>query len=323
MISSFTIRASALVSMLCLSIAPAQAQSAGDFHEVFTVATSEPVVLDVALSRGNLQVMYSRDGQVAITAYGQATNGGKLDAQYFKSLIAVEQRGNHIQLRDVPQTEVLQNQKTPHYRIDVPYRTTVTSSVGIGAQAFSGIMGPVDALGGKCDIKASYLSKGLRAQVERGNLEIEVIGERVEAKTGNGNVIGTRLAQGVTAESGDGDITLAVIGPSTATIKSGAGRIDVGGARGTLDGSTFSGDLHVKAEPHGDWHLHSASGAVRIELSPASKAELDASTDSGILQIDHDEIVQTPDDSRHVTQKLNGGGPHIEAHTGSGRILIR
>ena len=33
------------------------------------------------------------------------------------------------------------------------------------------------------------------------------------------------------AETGDGDVTLIVVGPSTATVKKGSGRIDVGAAR--------------------------------------------------------------------------------------------
>ena len=283
-------------------------------------------MLSVELERGDLQVAYSRDGQVSVTAYGAAPGGVKLDAKYLASIVAVEQSENRIQLRDVLKTEDLQA-RTVHYRIDVPYRTEVTSRVNRGSQTFRGIMGPVKAVGSNGDIRASYLSKGLQAQVETGNLDIEVIGERVTAKTRNGNISGARLPEGISAETGDGDITLTVVGPSTAAITNGAGRIEVTGARSRFQGSTQAGELSIKAEPHGDWRLTSASGTIRIALPPAWNADLDASTDSGALQIDRDDLTKPQPEARHFTQKLKGIGPNaapsIAIHTGSGKILIR
>jgi DUF4097 and DUF4098 domain-containing protein YvlB len=299
------------------------AQSDYDFHQTLTVNPSEPVVLSVGLERGDLQVSYSRDGQVSITAHGTAPGGVNLDARYLAAIVAVQQSGNHIQLRDVLKPEDMQARNIVHYRIDVPYRTEVTSKVDRGSQTFRGIMGPVNAEGGDGDITASYLSKGLQAQVESGNLDIEVIGERVAAKTRNGNISGVRLPRGVSAETGDGDITLTVVGPSTATITSGVGRIEVTGARSSFQGSTQGGDLNVKAELRGDWRLHSKSGNVRIALPRAQKADLDASTDSGSLQMDRDDVTKPPPEARSVMEKLNGGGPRVDIHTGSGKILIR
>jgi hypothetical protein len=250
------------------------AQSTYDFHQTLWVTPSEPVTLDVVLARGDLQIFYSQDGRVSITAHGKASDGSKLDASYFKAALAIEQNGNHIRLRNAPQQGKTQAGDNPHYRIDVPYRTEVTSKVDHGAQTLRGILGPVKAEGGTGDIEVSYLSKSLQAQVENGNLTLEVIGGQVEARTGKGSISATRLVQGVVAESRDGDIRLALVGPSTATISSGVGRIEVIGARSSFEGSTQGGDLNVKAELHGDWRLHSTSGTIRIELPPALKADL-------------------------------------------------
>jgi hypothetical protein len=287
------------------------------------VTASEPVALNVVLARGDLQIFYGHDGQVSITAHGKASDGSKLDASYFKAVLAIEQNGNHIQLRNAPQQGTTQAGDNTHYRIEVPYRTEVASKVDHGGQKLSGILGPVKAEGGTGDIEVSYLSKSLQVQVESGNLDLAVIGGQVEAKTGRGNISGTRLRQGVAAESGDGDIRLAVVGPSTATITSGVGRIEVIGARSSFEGSTQGGDLNVKAELHGDWRLHSTSGTIRIELPPALRADLDASTDSGALQTDRDDVTQPQPEARSIVQKLNGGGPRIDIHTGSGKILIQ
>lgn len=309
----------ALVLVVC---GTAVAQSA-DFHQTFVVTSSEPVMLDIALPTGELAVSYSRDGQVSITASAQATDGVRFDDNFFKAVLAIEQNGNHLKLRHVSNPAYQEDRIRIRYRIDVPYRTEVTSNVEKGRQSFSGIMGPVKVAAGKGDIQASYLSKGLQAQTDNGNLDLQVIGEHVEAKTGNGNITGARLGQGVSAETGDGDITLTVVGPSTATVRQGSGRIDVSGAQGNFTGSTPAGELHVKAAPHGDWQLSSASGNIRIELPPAAKFDLDASTDSGQLEFERDDITKLEVGAHHFHQVVNAGGQHIEAHTGSGRILIR
>jgi DUF4097 and DUF4098 domain-containing protein YvlB len=237
--------------------------------------------------------------------------------------LTIEQNGNHVRIRHVAHFAYPEAGINVSYRIDVPYRTEVSSRVNHGNQTFSGIMGPVKAITSKGDVKASYISKGLQAQTEQGNLSLQVIGERVEARTGNGNITCERIAQGVNAETGDGDVTLIVVGPSTATVKQGAGRINVSGARGRLTGSTHAGELHVRAIPHDDWQLNSASGNITLELPPTSRFELDASTDSGELQFDRSDLGKPDAEARHFHEKVNRGGKRIDAHSASGRIVIR
>ena len=301
----------------------ALAQPTDEFHRTLMVTATEPVTLDVEIPSRELQILYSRDGQVSITGFAQASADARLDNNFFKAVLTIEQNGNHLKIRHVRNPAYPEEGINVLYRMDVPYRTEVTSRVDHGKQTFSGIMGPVKAVTGKGDIKASYVSKGLQAQVDGGNLDLQVIGEHVEAKTGNGNISCERVAQGVSAETEDGDITLMVVGPSTATVKKGTGRIDVGGARASFTGSTNGGDLHVRAVPHDDWQLNSASGNIRLELPRAAKFELDVSTDSGEFQLDRDDITRPGSATRHFHQKVNGGGTRVDVHTGSGKIVIR
>ena len=192
-----------------------------------------------------------------------------------------------------------------------------------GKQTIIGIMGPVKARTRKGDIKVSYISKGVLAEAYSGNLDLQVIGEHVQARTGNGNISCVRSVQGASAETENGDIVLMVVGPSMAEIKNGTGRIDLGGATGSFAGSTAGGDLNVKGMPHGDWRLNSASGNIRIELPPAAKFELDATTNFGQVVNDRDDITSTNGEVRHLHRKVNGGGKLIEIHTDGGRIVIR
>lgn len=309
-----------MVGMACSIHALAQVSS--EFHQTFAVTLQEPVTLDVDLARGELQILYNRDGQVSIAAAAQTSAVAKSNENSFRPPI-IEQNGNHFTIRQSSDPTLAETGGNITYRIDVPYRTAVTSRVKIGRQDVSGIMGPVKAASERGDIHASYISGSMEAQIETGNLDLQVIGGHADARTRRGNISCERAAQGVTAETGDGDITLMVVGPSTATVKKGTGRIEVGGARGSFVASTDAGDLHIRAIPHDDWQITSKAGNIRLELPPAAKFELGAETETGELQVDRDDLGKPDAGVRRLHQTVNGGGKRIDVHTGSGRIAIR
>lgn len=299
------------------------AQGATEFQRTLTVTPAEPVALDIDLPNGNLEVAYGRDGQVSIAASAKGSSENKVDDNFSPVVLSIEQNGNHITVRHLSNSSHLQERTNILYRIDVPYRTVLTSKLGAGKQSIKGVLGPVKAETNKGDITATYVSEGLEARVGTGNLDLQVIGGHVDAVAGIGNISCTRLAQGVNAETGDGDITLAVVGPSIAIVKMGKGRIEVGGARGSLVASTEAGDLHVKAIPHQDWQLSSASGDVHLELPPSAKFDLVASTDAGELRFDREDIARPDPHSLQFRQAVNGGGERIAVHTESGKIVIQ
>jgi hypothetical protein len=307
-----------------LAIVPmAFAQATAQVHRTLAVTAAEPLTLEVDIPSGDLEILYGREGQVSISGIARASTDAKLDDRFFSNALSIEQAGNRVTIRHVPNPAYGEEGVKVFYRIDVPYRTRLTSRLGRGSQTVSGIMGRVQLATGVGDIKASYVSKGLRAQVKSGNLDLLVIGEHAEATTGLGNISCARIEQGVSVETAEGDITLMVVGPSTASVKKGYGRIDVGGARGSFVGSTDEGDLHIKAVPHEDWRLRSASGNIRLELPPIAKFDLDASTVSGEFQVDRDDIAKPSIGVRQLKQMVSGGGKRIEVRTSSGRIVIR
>jgi DUF4097 and DUF4098 domain-containing protein YvlB len=313
----------AVVVALTACTQPGFPQPAYEFHRTIPVTASDPVTLDVQLSEGELQIAYGRDEQVLIAAFTQVPVSAKADKESLATELTVEQERNHLRIRDLSSTRPREEKFRIVCRIDVPYWTEVNSVVDHGKQTIIGIMGPVKARTKKGDIKVSYISKRVLAEAYSGNLDLQVIGEHVEAKTGNGNISCVRTVQGANAESENGDIVLMVVGPSMANVKYGTGRIDLGGAKGSFTGSTAGGDLQVKGVPHDDWRLNSASGNIRIELPPAAKFEVEATTNFGEVVNDRDDIASTNGEVRHLHHKVNGGGKLIEMHTDSGRIVIR
>ncbi len=297
------------------------AQRVPEFQRTLAVTPAEPVTLDVDVPVGEVHVSYGSDGEVSIAVSAKADKAGIAD-RVSPAPLNIEQSGNQIVIRS-PHTSDGEERISLLYRIDVPYRTKLTSKLHIGKQSITGLLGPVDAATDKGDIKAAYISKEVEAHIGVGNLDLQVIGGHVEAVVGEGNITCTRLPQGVSAETADGDITLAVVGPSTAIVKNGTGRIDIGGARDTLVGATKMGDIHVKAIPHREWQLSSASGTIRVELPLSAGFDLEASTGTGELQFDRDDMTRVDANIREFHHAINGGGERITLHTDSGRIAVQ
>jgi DUF4097 and DUF4098 domain-containing protein YvlB len=298
------------------------AQATREWHRDFSTSIAEPVSVEIKLTQADLQIAYAREGEVSIKVSARHASGADIDENYFAAHVLIEQSGNKMLIREQPGASAFDHSIRMAFQIDVPYRTQVQTRVATGMQSITGVMGPVTATSDNGDIHVSYVSNEVTAETGTGNLDLQVVGAKIEARAGTGNISCSRSPQGIDAETTDGDITLMVVGSSRAIIKTGTGRIEVGGVRGTLLASTIAGDLHVKAVPHDDWQLKSVSGNIRVELPPQSGFEVHAETQSGALIISRDDLEKPNTEARRCEQKANGGGKRIELHTGAGKIVI-
>jgi hypothetical protein len=293
------------------------------FDRTFPVTIKEPVKLDIELGKGDLEVRYARDGQVSVTIATQGPQPVIVDRDQLANVVSIRQDGNHLELRPAAGATLEARKIKLSYRLDVPYRTELHSLVEHGNQSIIGIMGPVAAKAKQGDIKISYVPKEVDVRTEAGNLDLEVVAGRIEAAVGIGDISCTRAPSGIHAQTNEGQISLIVVGPSIATVKTGNGGIDAQGVRGTLAATTAAGDVHVKAVPHDDWKLTTASGNVRIEFPPQAGVDLDASSTFGAVAVNRDDMEKPMPDAHHLQQKINGGGKQIIAHTDSGKVMIR
>jgi DUF4097 and DUF4098 domain-containing protein YvlB len=279
------------------------------FQQELDTSIASPVNLSVSLSGGNVTIAYSREGKIKITAYAKDAEGRNVAKEYFNRHLYIEQQGNNLKVSDSANKSITDLPVglfyNITYRIDVPFRTELVSTLsGLGDQKLLGIMGP-----------AKLVSTVGNVAVEQVRLA------PIQVRTGRGNISCTRDLD-VDAETAEGNITLLENGTSKAVVKRGTGRIEVGGARGRFEGSTDRGNLHIKAVPHDDWQLDSASGTIRIELPPKAAFSLDAKTDHGAISINRDDIQNPDPDTREVHQEVNGGGKHIVARSEKGSIFV-
>jgi hypothetical protein len=272
------------------------------FQRVLTLELSpDPVVLDIALSRGDLNIRYQREGEIRISGFAKTPADKSAAEQFFKSGLIITQDKQHVTIRSAPNAPDVAVQ----IELNVPYRTELTSVVtGIGNQKVIGIAGPAKLQSGEGDMDVTFVRLGL-----------------VQARTGKGKITCTRVIQ-LDVETGEGNITLLEDGYSKAVVKKGTGRIEVGGVRNTLEATTDKGLLHIKAVPNDDWKLNSGSGNIRIELPPKLSFDIAVSTASGSISSERDDV-KPPEGSIHgFQQKVNGGGKHIQVQSVSGNISI-
>jgi DUF4097 and DUF4098 domain-containing protein YvlB len=93
--------------------------------------------------------------------------------------------------------------------------------------------------------------------------------------------------------------------------------------KGGLRASTSSGGLHIQGELTRDWRLSASSGDVTVDLQPTQGFELDATSNSGGIDVDFPVSVTGRTDRRSLKGPVGGGGPLLHVRTSSGGITIQ
>ena len=293
----------AMASSFVLFAAPAFPK--GPVRQTLEVGLKDPIVLDLAVAVGDVQVTYSRDGELSVSVSAHEADGKEISEQFLERGLTVEQDGPRIRIRSHADRFPGAAPKVS-YQIDVPFRTEVNAAIlGTGDLTVIGITGPATLTTGE------------------GNIEVsEVLRSRVEVRTGKGKISCLRIRE-VYAETGSGNIVLMEDGPFRALVKSGLGAIEAAGARGSLFASTDRGEVHVKAVLYDAWQLTSGAGNIRIEMPPRTKFSLDADSVSGSISVERDDMQKPASEIHELRQEVNGGGRRVSAHSTTGNVYIQ
>ena len=151
-----------------------------------------------------------------------------------------------------------------------------------------------------------------------GDLEIDDVGRFVKADTGSGSVRAHGVAGPADLHTGSGDIELQQVASGEVRAQTGSGSIRINGLSGALTAQTGSGDIEANGQITGTSRLQTGSGSIRAHLGHDAHLNVDASTGSGSIRV----AGLATSDHHHVSAPINGGGPALEARTGSGDIEI-
>lgn len=295
--------------MVCLLVLPAFASERGSFDRSYPVTGQ--VNLEVLTHSGDVTVRSGPAGTV--TVHGRIFVSNRLwdhwtsekppEVVELEKNPPIRQSGNSINIDYVNVHNI-----SIDYEITVPVDTKLTTHTGSGDQTIEGLRTAAELESGSGDLRLTDMAGGLRVH------------------TGSGNVEARGVSGPFNAEAGSGDIRLDAKGPGDIEAHTGSGDVTLRGISGGLRVQTGSGDLIAEGSQSGPWELRTGSGNVELRLPSDAAFDLDASTSSGDLTVDHP-VTMTVEgrlgrSRRELNGKVRGGGQQLMVRTGSGDVHI-
>ena len=327
-------RFAALFSILCLGALPLFAAQEGSFDR--TLKVTGPADLEVTTGSGGIKVNRGSDGQVAIHATIRASDHGWFSGDVSDRIKAIEnnppieQNGNVIRVGHFFDSERSRNISIS-YDILVPADVRLHSHTGSGSIRVDGINGPVEATTGSGGINVDDVGSDVRLQTGSGSIVVNNVAGAVRAHTGSGSIDGDRIGGASTVNTSarfQGKALPLASSGSTALgrtyldLETGSGSIRLREIAGELKARTGSGYIEAQGQQTGDWELSTGSGGIKVRLPENSKFDLMARTSSGSVSTDFPITIQGTVNRRELSGSVNGGGPKLDLHTGSGSIHI-
>ena len=246
--------------------------------------------LYVSTGSGSVRIFPGGEGQIKIVGHVHAgwSSFGDVNGRIQRIVDnpPIVQSGNSIRVGE-------SNDRSLFNNISIDYEVTVPPSVALNLHSGSG------------------------------DIEVDHVGRFLAADTGSGSVRAHGIHGPAQMQSGSGDIELQEEGQGDVKARSGSGSIRINGLNGGLMARTGSGDIEANGRLQGAANLTSGSGSVRLHLANDSRFNLEASTGSGDIRLSFPGVSLSNGESRHhLTAPINGGGPPLEVHTGSGDVEV-
>lgn len=315
-----------------------------------TLNVSGPADLEVVTGSGSITVRSGAAGTIRVRGTLRAgfcfgICGGGDPVADMKAIVAnppIEQSGNTVRIGHLGESQ-RHNNISISYELVVPADTKLLSKTGSGHQEISGVAGPAEVTSGSGSLRLEDIAGQVRAHTGSGSITVNRLRGSVRAHTGSGSIrgegvgIGTSvesrakyqgndlpLAPGARASSGNSYAESSTMGSAGADIdfQTGSGSIRVDNVRGAVRAHTGSGGIEVQGEPTGDWNMSTGSGGIVVRLPAQAAFYLSAHTSSGSIHTDRQVTVQGTVGKRDLRGTVNGGGFHLDLHTGSGGIRI-
>jgi Putative adhesin len=277
------IRSQILTAMLAAATLAAAA-NAQDFER--TISASSATDLYVSTGSGRIHIYPGSDSEVHIKGHVHAgwNAGGDIEERMHKIAAnpPINQSGKDIRIGDVSAAE-----RRLYNNITIDYEISTPKGVALDLRSGSG------------------------------DVEVDNVGRFLKSETGSGSIRAHGIAGPSDLHTGSGDIELQQQGSGEVHAATGSGSIRINGLSGALTARTGSGDIEANGNLGGPSKLQTGSGSIRAHVGHESHLSVDATTGSGSIH-----IAGTSSDHHHLSAPINGGGPSLEAHTGSGDIEI-
>jgi hypothetical protein len=158
-------------------------------------------------------------------------------------------------------------------------------------------------------------------------LELKIpLGSDIDIRSGNGSVM-VKAAQGnLTIHTDNGNIEARGISGAI-RIESGNGDLQLDGTLAAVDARTRRGNIAAQINPSSNmnsgWEVRTDEGDVDLRLPANFSADLDVSAGDGNVRLDFPMAMMGGGRQSSMRGPINGGGQHLELHSGKGNIVVR
>jgi DUF4097 and DUF4098 domain-containing protein YvlB len=295
------------VVLIGLLLLPALLYARSESHFDRTLQVSGAVNLDVVTGSGDITVKVGGSNQVIIHGTVHSNNGifgDESAVQKVQSSPPIEQSGNSIRIGyNLP--DDVKRHVAIDYEITLPADTTLQAHSGSGNVAVEGVRSAVDA------------------QTGSGDIRVKDLGSKLHAQTGSGNIRAEAVAAPFWGQTGSGDIEADLTGSGDVDVHTGSGSIRIRGIKGGVRARTGSGNVEADGAVSGPWQIHSGSGNIILAVGSGSGFNLNVHTSSGSIHSNLPITVQGSLGKNELKGTVKGGGPEVEASTGSGDVELR
>ena len=152
--------------------------------------------------------------------------------------------------------------------------------------------------------------------------------ERVHLRVGttNGRIEVEEVAGDATISSTNGRIDMSQV-EGTIDVSTTNGRIELTDIEGGLEANTTNGGVEVRYSSHAeitkDISIRTTNGGIVLELPKDIDADVQARTSNGHIDTDFPITVKGRYGRKHLSGRINDGGPLIDLRTTNGSINIR
>jgi len=278
-----------IAALLALSTAAFAAPNPdGQFDRTLNVSSQSD--LYVSTGSGSIRIHPGSGSQVHVVGHVHASWSafGNIDGRITKIVQnpPITQSGNTVHVGETTDRDLFNN-------ISIDYEITVPNDVALNLRSGSG------------------------------DVEVDNVGRFLNATSGSGSVRAHGLRGPADLETGSGDIELEEQASGDVKAKTGSGSIRIHNLDGNFNSRTGSGDIEADGNLTGPANVSTGSGSVRLHITPSSHFSFEGSTGSGDIRVSFPGAPHQDEHSRHhLTASINGGGPPLVIHTGSGDIDV-
>jgi len=283
-------RTLSIATLLALSTTAFAAPRAADGNFDRTLSVSSQPDLYISTGSGSIRVHPGSGSQIHIVGHVHASWSAFGDVnsriQHIVDNPPITQSGNALHVGEVNDRELFNN-------ISIDYEITAPSDVALNLHSGSG------------------------------DIEVDNVGRFLSAISGSGSVRAHGVHGPADLSTGSGDIELEEQAVGDVKAKTGSGSIRVHNLNGSFNSHTGSGDIEADGNITGAANVGTGSGSVRLHITPTSHFSFEGSTGSGDIRVSFPGAPHQDEHSRHhLTASINGGGPPLVIHTGSGDIDV-